>query len=63
MIPRWLLVVMALVTLGVFVFDYGAQYFIAGHVSSPALTTLAGSVCGAAFLLAKGDKSDGGHRK
>lgn len=63
MIPRWLLIVMAMVTLAVFVFDYGAQYFIPGHVSSPALTTLAGSVCGAAFLLAKSDKGDSEHRK
>lgn len=57
MIPRWLLVTIVLVALAVFATDYAAQFVVAGHQTNPALTTVFGAIAGAAFILAREDKS------
>lgn len=53
MIPNWLLVALSLTTMVVFVTDYGAQFFVAGHTASSPLTGVFGTVCGLAFALAR----------
>lgn len=56
MIPRWLLVAISVVTIGVFVADYTAQFLVDGYESNPAIITTFGAVAGMVFMLARGDK-------